>query len=352
MLLQWLMNILNQAITGSFRQRLGITVAISVFISVQLLFTLLLILNELPLHLLPQLFGWSILMACCCWLLTWLSARRLILPLLQLGATIEQIQRGENLAIPQLSGRDEVAKLSRQFAELMTSWNRQQDELKTFNLILEEMIEERMVAVETINKKLKHEIIEREHIEQALQLANQELQRQSLEDGLTGIANRRCFDERLEQEWKRAIRTGDYLSVLLLDVDFFKQYNDIYGHQQGDKCLQYVAQTLAESVQRPSDIVARYGGEEFVVILPETDIDGAKQVAERIRQRILALGIVHSAAENHTLTVSIGAATATAKMLMTPQKLLRTADNLLYQAKENGRNRVEVAMVTEFSRIA
>ena len=196
------MNILNQAITGSFRQRLGITVAI------------------LPLHLLPQLFGWSILMACCCWLLTWLSARRLILPLLQLGATIEQIQQGENLAIPQLSGRDEIAKLSRQFAELMTSWNRQQDELKTFNLILEEMIEERMVAVETINKKLKHEIIEREHIEQALQLANQELQRQSLEDGLTGIANRRCFDERLAQEWKRAIRTGHYLSILLLDVDF------------------------------------------------------------------------------------------------------------------------------------
>ena len=93
MLLQWLMNILNQAITGSFRQRLGITVAIFVFISVQLLFALLLMLNELPFHLLPQLLGWSILMACCCWLLTWLSARRLILPLLALGETITQIQQ-------------------------------------------------------------------------------------------------------------------------------------------------------------------------------------------------------------------------------------------------------------------
>ena len=207
-----------------------------------------------------------------------------------------------------------------------------------------------MVAVETINKKLKHEIIEREHIEQALQLANQELQRQSLEDGLTGIANRRCFDERLEQEWKRAIRTGEYLSVLLLDVDFFKQYNDIYGHQRGDKCLQQVAQAIADAVQRPTDVVARYGGEEFVVILPETDSDGAKQVAERIRQRVLALAIAHSAADNHILSVSIGVATASAKMLMTPQKLIRTADNLLYQAKEKGRNRVEVATVTEFSR--
>ena len=97
-------------------------------------------------------------------------------------------------------------------------------------------------------------------------------------------------------------------------------------------------------------VVARYGGEEFVVILPETNSDGAKQVAERIRQRVLALAIAHSAADNHILSVSIGVATASAKMLMTPQKLIRTADNLLYQAKEKGRNRVEVATVTEFSR--
>ena len=216
---------------------------------------LIFILSTLPTFLSDQLLMlelWSIGVASCCWLLTWLSARQLTQPLLALGKAIELMQRGETVTIPQTTGRDEVAQLTRQLTELVASWSRQQEELKTFNLILEEMIEERMVAVETINKKLKHEIIEREHIEQALQLANQELQRQSLEDGLTGIANRRCFDERLEQEWKRAIRTGDYLSVLLLDVDFFKQYNDIYGHQRGDKCLQQVAQAVADAVQRPT----------------------------------------------------------------------------------------------------
>ena len=350
MLLQWLMSLLKQTITGSFRQRLGIIVAITVFIAIQLLIFTLASLPTFLRHQLLMLELWSIGIASCCWLLTWLSARQLTQPLLALGKAIELMQRGETVTIPQTTGRDEVAQLTRQLTELVASWSRQQEELKTFNLILEEMIEERMVAVETINKKLKHEIIEREHIEQALQLANQELQRQSLEDGLTGIANRRCFDERLEQEWKRAIRTGDYLSVLLLDVDFFKQYNDIYGHQRGDKCLQQVAQAVADAVQRPTDVVARYGGEEFVVILPETNSDGAKQVAERIRQRVLALAIAHSAADNHILSVSIGVATASAKMLMTPQKLIRTADNLLYQAKEKGRNRVEVATVTEFSR--
>ena len=176
--------------------------------------------------------------------------------------------------------------------------------------------------------------------------ANRELTRLSTADGLTGIANRRRFDETLLKEWRRCAREERPLSLLLVDVDFFKPYNDSYGHQVGDECLKAVARTLAQALHRPSDLAARYGGEEFGVILPGTDEQGALAVAESLREAVQQLGITHRFSDvAQVVTISIGLA------CMTPQRgnesgfirLLKEADEALYQAKTGGRNRITKA---------
>jgi diguanylate cyclase (GGDEF)-like protein len=164
----------------------------------------------------------------------------------------------------------------------------------------------------------------------------------SLLDALTGIPNRRRFDEALASELKRAARDGTTLSLLMIDIDHFKQYNDYYGHGAGDVCLQTVATELSRGVVRPSDVVARYGGEEFVIILPETDLVSAMQIAERLRQRIEALALPHAYSESASIvTISIGvAAQAEFTDNNLAQPLNDAADKALYLAKESGRNRV------------
>lgn len=164
----------------------------------------------------------------------------------------------------------------------------------------------------------------------------------SLLDALTGIPNRRRFDQALASELKRALRDGTSLSLLMIDIDHFKQYNDYYGHGAGDGCLQRVAAELSQGVVRPSDLVARYGGEEFVVILPETDQASALQIAERLRQRIEKLGLTHaSSAAESVVTISVGVATqAKIPENFLPRMLSDAADKALYMAKEGGRNRV------------
>ena len=163
----------------------------------------------------------------------------------------------------------------------------------------------------------------------------------TLLDGLTGIANRRRFDEQLHQEWLRCGRRAKPLSVILGDVDFFKCYNDGYGHVQGDDCLRRVAKAMAESLHRPGDLAARYGGEEFVCILPETDQEGARAVAETVHQAVAALGLPHEFSEvaDH-VTISLGVATAWPGECVTPEDLTRHADQNMYEAKRQGRNRV------------
>jgi diguanylate cyclase (GGDEF)-like protein len=160
-------------------------------------------------------------------------------------------------------------------------------------------------------------------------------------DGLTGLANRRTFDATLASEWRRAIRSGAPLSLLMVDVDHFKQYNDNFGHQGGDQCLITVAQTLAETVHRGGDFPARYGGEEFVVILPNTDEAGSELVAENIRAEIEKRAIHHpmSSVGPH-VTVSIGRATVIPRTDDNIEKIVSLADMGLYQAKSLGRNRV------------
>lgn len=175
--------------------------------------------------------------------------------------------------------------------------------------------------------------------------ANRELTRLSGVDGLTGIPNRRRFDETLAREWKRAARSGGLVSILAVDVDFFKQFNDGYGHQVGDECLKTVAHTLAANLQRPTDLVARYGGEEFFVVLPETGLEGAVSVAEKLRRAVEALGITHRhSAVAPWVTISIGAACRSARPGMADgiPDLLAAADDALYSAKRLGRNRVAV----------
>ena len=160
-------------------------------------------------------------------------------------------------------------------------------------------------------------------------------------DGLTGVHNRRHFDEQLAIEWGRALRAQAPLSVLLLDVDFFKRYNDRYGHQAGDDCLRRVASAIKTSMKRPGDHVARYGGEEFVCMLPETDLAAALGVAEHIRNTISNLAIAHvDSTAAPWVTVSIGACSKPPKAVGSAKALVKQADEQLYAAKASGRNRV------------
>jgi len=178
------------------------------------------------------------------------------------------------------------------------------------------------------------------------------LEQQSLLDGLTGIANRRHFDETFEKEWRRALRSGDTLSLVFLDIDFFKKYNDYYGHLAGDDCLRQVGNALKKSLQRAGDLVARYGGEEFVVILPSTPQMEALKVAEKVRRHIEGLKVSHLRSDvSEYVTVSVGVATITPAIHINPVLLIEQADNALYQAKSRGRNRVSQFIESEYHRL-
>jgi diguanylate cyclase (GGDEF)-like protein len=177
-------------------------------------------------------------------------------------------------------------------------------------------------------------------ITRKLDAANHELKRLSSLDGLTGIPNRRHFDEVLAREWRRALRQGAELSIIMCDVDFFKQYNDTYGHQDGDECLRQVSQSLTTAMDRGGDLVARYGGEEFVAVLADTSSGGALFVAERMKDAIGQLNLPHSSSSFGRVSASFGIASARAFPEIKPSMVLEAADRALYQAKREGRNRV------------
>lgn len=198
--------------------------------------------------------------------------------------------------------------------------------------------------------RLKHETARRKaretellEVTHQLQEANERLQSLSFLDGLTGIANRRHFDQELLQECRRAQREGIALSLIMIDIDYFKAFNDTYGHLKGDDCLKTVANILKKTLKRPGDFVARYGGEEFAVVLPNTEHEGAAIVAEELRANIERECIAHlnSLCANY-VTVSLGVVTRFSEQAETPADLILAADRALYRSKHEGRNRVSV----------
>jgi diguanylate cyclase (GGDEF)-like protein len=180
------------------------------------------------------------------------------------------------------------------------------------------------------------------HRTKELEKLNLELHKFSFSDGLTGASNRRMFDQALEREWGRAQRNHSALSLIMIDIDFFKKYNDHYGHQQGDDCLRQVVQALKHVAKRPTDMIARYGGEEFVFLIPETDAEHVIKMAEKCCRVVLELQIPHvESAACNVVTISAGICTVKPAANVPSSSLILATDKLLYAAKKNGRNRIE-----------
>jgi len=177
----------------------------------------------------------------------------------------------------------------------------------------------------------------------------EELEALALKDGLTGLGNRRAFDEMLDRSWRQTLRSGSQMALLLLDVDYFKQFNDSYGHQAGDDCLRALAEAIRSFARRPTDLACRYGGEEFALILGDTGAEAALSLAQDIRSAVLALRIPHGIAPGgEHVTVSVGVAMAVARIggsIRMPESLLQAADHALYKAKAKGRNRIEQSLL-------
>lgn len=207
-------------------------------------------------------------------------------------------------------------------------------------LLKDENIEDTIpVSVKRVLEKCRLEN-ENRHLLEELARKNKELERLSLLDGLTDIPNRRYFDTVIRQEWDRALREKSALSMIMADIDYFKLYNDNYGHQEGDRCLMAVAASLNAALHRPGDFLARYGGEEFAAILPETGEEGAFRIAERMRRQIGEQHIPHRASKvSAQVTLSLGISTVRPEKKSDLRQFIEMADRALYRAKSEGRNR-------------
>ncbi len=200
------------------------------------------------------------------------------------------------------------------------------------------VLEAKMKALQRI-AQMRQKLLD---VSEKLESANAELKKQVNLDGLTGLSNRRYLDQFIDISLRRGIRNGEELSVVLIDVDHFKKYNDSQGHLQGDDCLKEVATALAKACKRSSDLVARYGGEEFCAVLPETSQENALKVAEAMRLEVESMNIPHPLSEMKKVTVSIGVYGAIPEVPEDAENMLQKADEALYQAKESGRNQVKV----------
>jgi diguanylate cyclase (GGDEF) domain/hemerythrin-like metal-binding domain len=193
--------------------------------------------------------------------------------------------------------------------------------------------------------ELENRVKELEYVKAELEEANRLLSHLSSHDGLTGILNRRSFDEIVEREWNKCYQENSSISIILLDVDFFKKYNDIYGHVAGDNCLKLIAKTISKTAIKPSDYAVRYGGEEFAVILPKTNEEEALKVAEQIRLNIKDLGIEHRGSSIPEVTVSLGIAESKPSRSNSIENMIHRADKALYRAKCLGRNQSQVSKI-------
>jgi diguanylate cyclase (GGDEF)-like protein len=269
-------------------------------------------------------------------LLNAIISRGLVNPIKGLSRASQKIAQGDFNHSLQDSGIQELSVLANSFDQMSQEIQQSRQQLEEYSRSLEQKVGDRTQA-------LQQEIQHRTIAETALQAANQELQRLAYLDGLTQIANRRLFDERLSQEWPRMKREQLPLSLILCDVDYFKQYNDTYGHQAGDDCLRLVAQALATAARRPPDLAARYGGEEFAVLLPNTSLTGAMGVANVIQAHLKTLQISHrNSTVSQFVTLSFGVASLIPNDQTAPEQLLSQVDQALYQAKLAGRDRINI----------
>ncbi|QIE24142.1 Protein-glutamate methylesterase/protein-glutamine glutaminase [Caballeronia sp. SBC1] len=214
----------------------------------------------------------------------------------------------------------------------VTSQNQEADEVIALGL----------GAVDFITKPINPVIVRarvRTHL--TLKLQGDLLRASALLDGLTGVANRRKFDEDVQTDWRQCLRESAPLSLILIDIDYFKLYNDRYGHQAGDNCLKLVARALFDALRRPYDKLARYGGEEFACLLPKTELAGASAMAQRMQTRVSELNVEHLGSDvDQVVTISLGVASMVPTPSVTPELLLKAADQQLYEAKRTGRARV------------
>jgi diguanylate cyclase (GGDEF)-like protein len=219
----------------------------------------------------------------------------------------------------------------------ITDFNLEEDEAKALEL----------GAVDYITRPMRPSVV-RARVKNHLELKKYRdyLQEISMKDGLTGIANRRRLDEYLQQEWRRSQRQKKPISLLMLDIDHFKFYNDHYGHSAGDDCLKKIAGTIEDALARPADLAARYGGEEFACVLPETDNEGAGLIAQRIHQNLAALAIPHEHSPiSRVVTISIGIATTVPEHSSALDQFIKKADEMLYEAKNSGRNQTRSQII-------
>jgi diguanylate cyclase (GGDEF)-like protein len=264
-------------------------------------------------------------------------SRWLVKPIVSLSRASQQIAQGDFQLKIRPPRVQELFILAASFMQMSEEIQQSRQQLEEYSRSLEDKVADRTQA-------LKAEVDRRAAAEAALTLANQELHNFAYIDGLTQIANRRRFDEQLTAVWQRLQRDQLPLSLILCDVDYFKCYNDFYGHQAGDDCLTQVAGTIGGSVRRPDDVAARYGGEEFAILLPNTPTTGAVAVAQRIQQQLAQLALPHARSNvTDRVTLSLGIATIIPIAAIPPSELLAAADLALYQAKTQGRNQFAIA---------
>ncbi len=235
---------------------------------------------------------------------------------------------------------DEVSVIHNAVVDMVEKMRDYTKQLSQLNIGLEKRIEERTRSLKEINDQLRTEIEERIRAEEALKQANILLEKLSTRDALTGLYNRRVFEERLTTFWRTALRDKSPISMVLCDIDHFKNINDSYGHPAGDLCLREMAAILEKTISRPMDMVARYGGEEFIFILPDTPVEGAKKIADEIQALLKARN--EKPQTSIKMTCSIGVTSVVPSSGISELDLLKETDRALYEAKRGGRNRIVV----------